>query len=197
MIEIDCTGLTCPIPVVRTKSELSKLAVGEKLFVKVDNTSARDNIIRLARHTAGCSVNVKSQKKGTFTIEIVKGELLENKVSDKRASSGTVLFVTSDKVGRGSDELGTILMSSMFGAIQEVKPLPKTIVFMNSGVKLTVEGSPVLDKIKGLEKLGVGILICGTCLDYFHLKDKVGVGTVSNMFTILETLLGASNVVSP
>jgi selenium metabolism protein YedF len=84
----------------------------------------------------------------------------------------------------------------MFGALAEVKPLPKTIVFMNTGVKLTVEGSPVLDKIKSLEKLGVEILICGTCLDYFHLKDKVGVGTVSNMFTILETLLSASNVVS-
>jgi len=195
MIEIDCRGLSCPIPVVRTKSELSRLATGEKLLVTVDNSSTRDNIIRLAQNL-GCSVQVKSKKKGNFIIEIAKEEPRKDKVSQKHVSGGTVLFVSSDKVGRGSEELGTILVSSMFGALAEVKPLPKTIVFMNTGVKLTVEGSPVLDKIKSLEKLGVEILICGTCLDYFHLKDKVGVGTVSNMFTILETLLSASNVVS-
>lgn len=195
MIEVDCRGLSCPIPVVRTKSELSRLGAGEKLLVTVDNTSARDNVIRLAQ-SLGCSVQVKSQRKGAFIIEIVKGEPLKEKVSEKHTAGGTVLFAGSDKVGRGPDELGAILISSLFGALQEVKPLPRTIVFMNSGVKLTVQDSPVLDKIRGLEKLGVEILICGTCLDYFRLKDKVGVGTVSNIFAILETLLTASNVVS-
>jgi selenium metabolism protein YedF len=195
MIEIDCRGLSCPIPVVRTKSELSRLAAGEKLLVTVDNTSARDNVVRLAL-SQGAQAKAKSRKGGVFTIEIVKAHSQEKKTPSNTADRTTVLFVTSDTVGRGSDELGAVLISSMFGALAEVKPLPNTIVFTNSGVKLTAEGSPVLDKIMGLEKLGVEILVCGTCLDYFRLKDKVAVGTVSNMFTILETLLAASSVIS-
>jgi selenium metabolism protein YedF len=195
MIGIDCRGLSCPIPVVRTRSELSKLAAGEKLLVTVDNTSARDNVMRLAL-SQGAQAKVKPRKGGAFTIEIVKAHSQEKKTPSDSADRTTVLFVGSDTIGRGSDELGSVLISSMFGALAEVKPLPKTIVFMNSGVKLTAEGSPVLDKIRDLEKLGVEILVCGTCLDYFRLKDKVAVGTVSNMFTILETLLAASSVVS-
>jgi intracellular sulfur oxidation DsrE/DsrF family protein len=66
---------------------------------------------------------------------------------------------------------------------------------MNSGVKLAVEGSESLDDLRALLDMGVDILVCGTCLDYFDLKDKLAVGEVSNAYTIAETLLGAGNVV--
>ncbi|NMR86252.1 sulfurtransferase-like selenium metabolism protein YedF, partial [Vibrio parahaemolyticus] len=76
------------------------------------------------------------------------------------------------------------------------KPYPNTMVFFNSGVKLTVEGSEVLDDLKALEEAGVEIISCGTCLDYFNLKDKLSVGNISNMYTIYEKIRNSTNVVT-
>ncbi len=98
-------------------------------------------------------------------------------------------------MGRGDDELGGILIRSFLHTLSEVEPLPATMIFINSGVKLTVEGSPVLEDLRLLEEKGIGIVACGTCLGYFELKEQVGVGEISNMYTIAETLLAAGNVV--
>lgn len=112
------------------------------------------------------------------------------------AAGPTVLFVSAWAVGRGPEELQDILIRSFLPTLNEVAPLPDTVIFINTGVKLTVEDSPVLEDLQTLEERGVKILICGTCLNYFGLKEKVAVGTVSNMYAIAETLLGAGKVVA-
>ena len=99
-------------------------------------------------------------------------------------------------MGRGSGELGGILVRSLMHTLNEVEPRPDKLIFFNSGVKLTVEGSEVLEDLRTLEQGGAEILVCGTCLDYFKIKDKVAVGEVSNMYTIAETLLGAGRTVT-
>ena len=99
-------------------------------------------------------------------------------------------------MGRGADELGRILMRAWMHTLTEVSPSPDVLIFINAGVRLVVEGSPVLEDLQTLAGRGVRILACGTCLGYFELKDKVAVGTVSNMYTIAETLLGAGKVIS-
>ncbi len=106
-----------------------------------------------------------------------------------------VLFVGSDKLGEGSDELGSILMKGYFYTLTENKPYPKSILFVNRGVLLTIEESEVLDHIRVLESEGVEILSCGTCLDYYHIKDKLAVGGVTNMYTIVDTMNNAKNTV--
>ena len=110
---------------------------------------------------------------------------------------GTVVAVSSDKMGSGNDELGAVLMKSFFFAETQLDTLPDKILFYNGGAKLTVEGSDCLEDIRILEKEGVEILTCGTCLDFYGLKEKLAVGAVTNMYTIAEILQNAVSVVSP
>ncbi len=112
------------------------------------------------------------------------------------SSGPLVLVVSSEVMGRGEHaELGGILIRSFFHVLGEVEPTPAVILFFNSGVKLLVQGSPVLEDLQALAKQGVEILACGTCMGYYDLTDKVAVGAVSNMYTIAETMLRAGKTV--
>jgi selenium metabolism protein YedF len=112
------------------------------------------------------------------------------------SSGPLVVVVSSEAMGRGEHaELGGILIRSFFHVLGEVEPTPAVILLFNSGVKLVVQGSPVLEDLQTLAKQGVEILACGTCLGYYDLTDKVAVGEVSNMYTIAETMLGAGKTV--
>ena len=108
----------------------------------------------------------------------------------------TVLLISAWAVGRGPEDLQDIIIRGFLHTLHEVSPLPSTIIFINTGVKLAVENSPVLEDLQLLEKQGTEILICGTCLNHFNLTEKVAVGTISNMYTIAETLLSAGKVVA-
>lgn len=107
-----------------------------------------------------------------------------------------VVAVSSDVIGRGDDQLGQVLIRSFLHTLGEVTPAPDTVIFFNAGVKLAVDGSPVLDELHALEARGVKILLCGTCLGHFELKDRVAAGEISNMYAIAETMLGAARVVN-
>jgi selenium metabolism protein YedF len=106
-----------------------------------------------------------------------------------------VLMVSNQVLGHGDNELGNILVKSFFHVLTENKDLPAKIIFINSGVKLVVENSPVLEDLKALANNGVKILACGTCLGHFELKDEIAVGKISNMYEIVENLMG-ENVVN-
>ena len=107
-----------------------------------------------------------------------------------------MLVVSSEGMGRGNEELAGILARTFFHVLTESDTPPATIVFFNAGVKLVVEGSPVLDDLRALAAKGVEMLACGVCLNYFSLRDRVAVGVVSNMYAILETMFGAQHIVS-
>ena len=98
-------------------------------------------------------------------------------------------------MGHGNEELGKILMKSFIFALTQLDDLPQTILFYNGGATLTTEGSQSLEDLKTLEAQGVEILTCGTCLDFYGLKDKLAVGQVSNMYTIVEKLNNADNII--
>jgi selenium metabolism protein YedF len=100
-------------------------------------------------------------------------------------------------MGRGDDELGEILMRAFFHTLTELDARPDVIILYNAGVRLAVEGSPVMDDLTALADSGIELLVCGTCLGYYDLKERLAVGTVSNMYTIAETLLTAGRIVSP
>jgi len=107
-----------------------------------------------------------------------------------------VVAVSSDQMGRGDDELGQVLIRSFLHTLGEVEPAPDVLILFNNGVKLAVEGSAALEDLGRLESGGVRILLCGTCLGHFGLKDRVAVGEISNMYAISETMLGAARVVN-
>ncbi|MDD5529636.1 MAG: sulfurtransferase-like selenium metabolism protein YedF [bacterium] len=195
--KIDACGLACPQPVILTKKALEGMTDGV-IEVIVDNKPASENVSRFAKNS-GCKVEL-TETQDIYNIKITKG--VDSKVSgekivcNKEEESKTVVFISSDAVGRGDDELGKILMKAFFPTLKELSPKPYRIIFMNNGVKLVTDGSSHLENLAELEKMGIEMLVCGTCLDFFHLKDKLKVGRVSNFFEISETFLRADKVIS-
>jgi len=193
---VDCRGLACPQPVIQSKKAMAQ---ADRVTTIVDNETAVQNVSRMAEKE-GYAVAVERKEDGIYlslSKERVTGETMPAASGAKEGDQGpTVVLVAGDGIGRGDDELGAILIRSFLHTLNEVEPLPDTIVFLNAGVKLTVEGSPVLEDLATLAQKGVGILACGTCLGHFGLKDKLAVGEISNMYSIAETLLVAGNVVA-
>ncbi len=197
---VDARGLSCPQPVVLTKQAL-EANVSVKTIV--DNKTALENVKRLAGKF-GCEIKVESKEGGIYEIQMTRGANF-NKNQDfavscetGAASSGPfVIVVAEDKMGRGDDELGTVLIKAFVHTVAGLVKKPDVMIFYNTGVKLTVEGSDVLEDLKQLESEGVQILVCGTCLNYFEIKDKLAAGVVSNMYDIVETMSSAGRLLTP
>ncbi len=200
---VDARGKPCPEPVLLTRRALKENA---ELTVVVDNTTAQENVSGMAR-SQGYEVRTEEQADGIY-LHIRRGPnaptpgplpaMTAAAETDRPLppSCPLVILISGDGMGRGAEKLGGILMRSFLHTLNEVAPVPGTIILVNSGVRLVVEGSPVLDDLRRLAQGGVQILACGTCLGYYQLKDQVAVGTVSNMYTIAETLLSAGKVVT-
>ncbi len=186
--KIDARGLDCPKPVILTKKELDNLQE-DSLTTIVDNEVAKENISKLAG-SMGYDYDIE-EKDGDFFINIIKDldRLVEVKKDkeDSKLKDMTIGF-SSDTMGSGNEQLGKILMKSFIYTVSETEPYPSTLVFYNTGVNLTIEGSEVLDDLINLEKEGVEIISCGTCLDFLEKKDKLKIGSISNMYTIYEKL---------
>lgn len=189
MEQIDCRGMQCPKPVILTKKALDAMKEGS-VEVIVDNVTAKENVSKLAGGY-GYKFEIKEHD-GLYNVTI-------NKTSDgsikEKQHKKLVILVGSDKLGSGDDELGTALMKSYLYALTENDIKPEAVMFVNSGAKLTVDGSDVLETIKSLECQGVEILTCGMCLDFYKIKDKLKVGSVSNMYAIVEKLNSAENTI--
>ncbi|TCO77997.1 sulfurtransferase-like selenium metabolism protein YedF [Marinisporobacter balticus] len=191
--QVDARGLSCPKPVIETKKVLDQLTEGSITTI-VDNEVAMQNVIKLAK-SLHFDVVIKEVEKD-FYVQMSKGEAGEEILCEIDQERDLAILFGSDTLGEGSEELGKILMKGYVYTLTEYTPYPKTLLFMNSGVKLTTEGSEVLGYLKQLESEGVEVLVCGTCLDYFHLKDKRAVGSVSNMYAIVDAFHGSKNRVT-
>ncbi len=196
---VDARGLPCPQPVLLTRKAMQEgmHAASETVTTIVDNEAARENVSRVAEK-AGATVRVERLDDGIYLHISSFQAPQEAEVVCEAAPAGgpLVLVVPSEFMGRGEhNELGQILVRGFFHALGEVAPLPDTIIFLNSGVKLVADGSPVVEDLKALHERGVSLLACGTCLGYYELKEQVAVGEISNMYTIAETMLGAGKVV--
>ncbi|WP_186431134.1 sulfurtransferase-like selenium metabolism protein YedF [Clostridium sp. BSD9I1] len=188
---INCKGLNCPEPVINTKKYFDSISQGEGTVI-VDNEVAKNNIIKFAKNNNYLSEIVKMENE-LYYIKVVKE--VENTKDKNLLNDGYTILVTTDKLGEGSEELGKILMKSYFYAVSENDKLPTNIIFLNSGVFLTTEGSEVLDVLEAMSKKGVAISSCGTCLDFYNLKDKLKLGEISNMYFIVEKISNSSKVI--
>lgn len=188
--EIDARGLACPQPVILTKKALED---NDEIRVIVDNETARENVRRMAQ-SQGCEVTT-DHREGDIHLSITKVCSCEIPEAAGTTQGPLVIVIGSDTMGRGNDELGRVLMKSFIHTTLETNPRPDTIIFFNTGVKLTVTGSEVLDDLKLLSDKGVTILVCGTCLGFFDIKDCLVAGTVSNMYDIAEAMTGAGRLV--
>jgi selenium metabolism protein YedF len=189
-IVVDARGLTCPQPVVLTNKVLAE---SDEVTTIVDNDVAKENVSRLARNK-GFNVKIE-EKDNLFYLHLTRAASTTKHITEKSVTGPTILLIPADSFGRGSEELGQLLMRSFLHTLGETTPLPDQIICLNSGVKLVVQGSSVLEDLRTLKERGIEILACGTCLGYYEIKDKVAVGRISNMYDIASALLNAGKVI--
>jgi len=196
MSVIDCRGLACPQPVITTKQALDQLKEGE-LIVIVDNTFSCNNVERFVR-SQGCSVEIKERGK-EFYIHVQKasGQDTKKMTTGGETAKKVVVYINSHLLGIGDEALGMILMRAFLKTLLDVEAKPSKLILINSGVRLTSEGSEVLETLRALSEKGVEILSCGTCLDFYGLKEKLRVGIVSNIYDIAQSLLEADRLIRP
>ena len=189
MNTIDCRTMACPASVTAVKKSLEQQG---GIRVQLDDGAPRENVARFARNR-GYEVS-EMQQDGGWLLTISAGDPYPASQAAPEPDE-TVFLFTSDCLGDGPEELGRLLMKNLVFSLLESRNLPARMLFMNSGVKLTTEGSDVLEALEKLAGMGVEILSCGLCLDFFGLKDKLRSGATTNMLTTVETLLSTARVI--
>jgi selenium metabolism protein YedF len=197
---VDARGLACPQPVILAGKALEK---NERIAVIVDNPMAVENIRRLGAKM-GCEMVVDEKGGGIVHIHLTRGASPPAAREDPESlavcmpAAGVpyVVALMENRMGRGNEALGGILMQSFIHTLIQLDPLPAKVICYNTGVLLALDDSPVLDDLRHLKDAGVEILVCGTCLNFFDVKDRLAVGSVSNMYEIAGSM-AAARVVSP
>ena len=205
MITVNAIGDTCPIPVVKTKKAIEALTQPDTVETLVDNEVAVENLKKMAVQK-GYSCDSSKLDDGSYSVKLTIEALNTETLSDtdealqytcRPAADNRVVVIRSSYMGEGSEELGSVLIKGFIYALSQQDNPPETMLFYNGGATLTTEDSDSLEDLKSLEAQGVEIMTCGTCLDYYGLKDKLAVGTVTNMYSIVETMAKAGRIVRP
>ena len=197
-LTVDALGDKCPIPVVKAKKALATIDEGT-LEMLVDNETSVKNLTSFA-HAQKCEVTSEQLAEEKYSVKIVKTAESSAAAPAAGGSAGTgpcVVVVPSPVMGHGDNELGEVLIKSFIFALTQQDELPDSILFYNGGVKLTCEGSPVLEDLNKLADAGVEIFSCGTCLKHYGIEDKLAVGEVTNMYVIVEKQMQAGIIVRP
>lgn len=205
MVQVNAMGDPCPIPVVKTKTAIRALGeAGGVVETRVDNEIAVQNLTKMANQKGYGVSSVRlgdAEFKVTMTVGAgaapIAGDEPTVCAAPASREKNVVVVVSADVMGSGDERLGRTLLKSFLYALTQQDALPGTILFYNGGARVTCEGSASLDDLKSLEAQGVEILTCGTCLDFYGLKDKLAVGEVTNMYAIAEKLTGAGLIVKP
>jgi len=187
---VDARGLACPQPVVLARKAMQQHG---EFVVLVDDAVARENVKKLAE-AQGYSCAEEASGNET-RITMTRGDACVVGVSEALQGGPVVVAVSSAVMGSGDDTLGSVLMKSFLHTLTEADQVPDTVLLFNSGVKLAVQGSEVLEDLKALADAGVRILSCGTCLSFFEIKEKLAVGAITNMYDIAGSMLGAGRLV--
>ncbi len=208
---VNALGMACPLPVVNAKKAVEELAAGDILTVLVDNEIAVQNLERFAGYKGfEVSSEQKAEKEFAVIMKITEGMAeaeensdaeedadLQEEASDSLIKKGMVVVLSGNVMGTGDEKLGKALMKAFVFAVTKQDYLPETILCYNTGAYLTCEGADTLEDMKSLEAEGVKIFTCGTCLDFYGMKEKLAVGGVTNMYDIVETMEKARTIVRP
>lgn len=205
MIKVNAIGDACPIPVVKTKNAIRELGGSGVVEVSVDNEIAVQNLLKMAKQKEyEASFEKKSNTEYIVTINVNGGEVSDAKPvtkstakSDEIKLKETIVVIDSDKMGEGDEEFSKTLLKGFIYALSSQDIPPAKILFYNTGVRLTTEGSASIEDLKVLEKAGAKIYSCGACLSNYGLSEKLSVGEVTNMYDIVSYLMEADLVIRP
>lgn len=205
MHTLDTRGYLCPEPLIMAKKALTEVKPGDKILILSDNETSYENLMRFLTDLGAGPVS--EQKEGMYHIEAVRPEdqLSGEKEPDAESycmipgqssrDSSYVVVARSNKMGEGDDELGALLIRGYFNALKGMDDLPTHIILFNGGVWLTMKDTDASGALGELEDRGVSIIVCGTCVDYYQIKDKIGVGRISNMYQIAGIMASAGRLV--
>jgi selenium metabolism protein YedF len=204
MKTVDTKGQLCPAPIIATKKMLQEASKGETFKVLTDNRTSLNNLSRFLKdNKTDFSVD---EKDGVWTLLVTKplSEEVYSKAEDyciteiPHLNQGDfVVAFSSERMGEGDDQLGSMLIMNFIKAIKDMDMLPSKMVFYNSGVKLGSVDSDAFIHLKEIEKMGVQLLLCGTCAKHFDLEEKINVGSLSNMYEIAQVMASAGNIIKP
>ena len=197
MIKVDSRGMLCPMPIIATKKAIKENPNGESIEVILDNKIAVKNLSTYLKELS-IEFNVNSEGdlwKVSFITKTIDDTIKAESFCSTEKSY--VVAIKSDKMGLGSDELGDMLLRAYLNVLAESDKLPSTIVLYNSGALTAVNGSDTARSLMALEDRGVMIIICGACVDFFKIGDKISVGSISNMYKIASILSNADSVIYP
>ena len=205
MIKVNAIGDACPIPVVKTKNAIRELGGSGVVEVSVDNEIAVQNLLKMAKQKEyEAEFEKKSNTEYIVTINANGGEVSDAKPvtkatvkSDEIKLKETIVVIDSDKMGDGDEEFSKTLLKGFIYALSSQDIPPAKILFYNTGVRLTIEGSASIEDLKVLEKAGAKIYSCGACLNNYGLTEKLSVGEVTNMYDIVSYLMEADLVIRP
>lgn len=205
MIKVNAIGDACPIPVVKTKNAIRELGGSGVVEVSVDNEIAVQNLLKMAKQKEyEAEFEKKSNTEYIVTINVNGGEVSDAKPvtnatvkSDEIKLKETIVVIDSDKMGDGDEEFSKTLLKGFIYALSSQDIPPAKILFYNTGVRLTTEGSASIEDLKVLEKAGAKIYSCGACLNNYGLTEKLSVGEVTNMYDIVSYLMEADLVIRP
>jgi selenium metabolism protein YedF len=199
---VDARGQACPVPLIMTKKALNGLPEGEAIEILIDNETSAKNVSRfLEEH----NMKPVSEMEGT-TIRLRVGTSAhipaQSRAEDfcetpATAATDYVIAFQKNALGQGDEDLGQLLIKGFINTLPETDHKPSALVFLNSGIFLALRDSAVLESLSKLEKSGIKILVCGTCLDYFQKKEELAAGVVSNMYDIINLLSKAGKVLYP
>lgn len=203
MHKVDTRGKKCPVPIIETRKALKASREGETFEVVTDDRTAFSNISRFLKDNK-IKFSV-SEGVAVWTFLITNTGMAETSSYEDNNESGFpevpagdfAVVISSEIMGQGDDELGLRLMKSFFIALSCLDSMPTSVMFYNSGVKLTVKDSEVIEILHEIERKGVEILICGTCVDHYKLGNKIEVGTICDMYLITQKLAKTGNTLRP
>ena len=201
---LDCMGMACPLPVINAKKAIEAFTEDGSLSVKVDNETAVQNLTRLGEHYGfAVSSEQGGEKDYTVVMQVKAGAAKAAEIPAEAVScavpakGGKVVVLSSNTMGSGDEQLGKKLMKAFIFALTSQDETPEKVICYNSGAYLTTEDPDTIKDLKSLEEAGTTVMTCGTCLDFYGLKEKLQVGIVSNMYDIVEAQMSASLVIRP
>lgn len=203
MKTIDTRGLLCPAPLIQTKKALKKAQTGDRFEIILDNDTACSNVAAYLKEL-GINCDVIQEEKCQYIRLTIQDEVMDQpnipvtcSVADKGAIQNYSVVLKSTTMGEGDPELGTLLLRAFLNTLKENEVLPQYIILYNSGVKLAVSGTDSCNALIEMENKGVSVICCGTCVDFYDLKQQIGVGTISNMYKIIECSVNSSKLIYP
>lgn len=200
MIEVNAMGKVCPIPVIMTKKALRENTAGDNILIRVDNEIATQNLTKMATQLHIKS-SVTKLKDGEYTVLYdFEGceacAVLDNTAVFEQGADEYVVVINSERMGTGDEAFGKKLLENFVYALTEQDRIPKIVVLYNSGVRLATENEKTIGDLRSLQEKGTEVLACGLCLEFYGLKEKLKVGSPTNMYNITE-ILRTNKVVKP